>query len=107
MVSVVGSDCQRTTQQLIEDRRAAINDGTPFFNVVWEREFLPASVPDGVGYKGFYQLSMGNRYWWETCGSGRHTRVSVIMFAPVDNEALKAEVEEKVFGVSRTNPDRS
>lgn len=98
-VSVVDSNCEKTSEQMMSERRASMNDGTPFFNVVWERSFSPPSVQNATGYRAFYQKSMGNRYWWETCGQGRLTRVSVIMFAKLDNEALKAEIEEKIFGV--------
>ena len=104
IVSVVESQCAMTWQQMAEARRNWVNDGTPFFTVVWQESFTPPSVADGVGYRGFYQKSMGNRYWWETCGQGRLTRVSVIMFAPLDNDALKAEIEEKVFGIGRQVP---
>jgi hypothetical protein len=103
LISMVDSKCERSSEQMMADRRRLINDGTPFFNVVWQQEFLPASVPSGVGYRGFYQLSMGNRYWWETCGNGKLTRVSVIMFSPTNNDALKADIEEKVFGVGQSS----
>lgn len=106
-VSVIEDKCDRTAEQMMEARRNWLNDGTPFFKVVWERKFSPTSVPDGIGYQGFYQKSLGNRYWWETCGQGRLTRVSVIMFGPIDNDALKAEIEQKVFGIIRTTPNAS
>ena len=76
-----------------------MNDGSPFFRVVWEKAFNPETVVNGVGFKGFYQKAMGNRYSWATCGGGKLTKVLAIMFAPTDNEALKAEIELKVFGV--------
>ncbi len=97
------SACTATLEETKEFRRKYMNDGTPFANVVWVRSFVPESVPGGRGFTGFYQKSLGNRYWWEVCGQGRMTTVLVIMFAPLDNEALKADVEMKVFGVAPQN----
>jgi hypothetical protein len=104
-VSVQDSSCERTQDEMMASERHWMNDGTPFFNVVWERPFNPPSVKGGRGFKGFYQKSMGNRYSWATCGDGKLTQVLVIMLSPVDNEKLKAEVEMKIFGVSATAAD--
>ena len=101
-VSVQNSTCEKTQEQMIAERRAQVNDGTPFFNVIWEEGFSPPSVPQSVGFRAFYQTMQGNRYFWATCGQGKLTRVLVIMFAPTDNEALKAEIEEKVFSFIRS-----
>jgi hypothetical protein len=98
-VSVRDATCDQSQGQMMERWRSRMNDGTPFFNVVWERPFRPAAIASAVGFSGFYQRSMGNRYVWATCGAGKLTEVLVIMFAPLDNDTLKAEVELKVFGV--------
>jgi hypothetical protein len=100
-VSVRDSACTATQAEMIDRERTWMNDGTPFFKVVWERAFNPLTVDNGIGFKGFYQRSMGNRYVWATCGGGKLTQILVIMMAPIDNEALKAEVELKVFGVGQ------
>ena len=94
------SACDTPIEKAMEFRRNYMNDGTPFSKVVWEKPFAPESIPDAIGFKGFYQKSLGNRYWWEACGQGKLTSVLVIMFGPLDNDALKAEIEQKIYGVA-------
>jgi hypothetical protein len=103
-VSSVDNKCELTQVQMMEKWRRFWNDGTPFFNIVWERDFAPVSVPGAIGFKGFYQKSLGNRYVWTVCGQGKLTTVMATLFAPTDNDALKADIELKVFGVAQSQP---
>lgn len=106
-VTVADSRCEKTQEQMIAEERNKFDDGTPFFNVVWERDFSPLKVEGAIGFKAFYQKSMGNRYFWSVCGQGKKTSVLVVMFSPTDNEALKAEIENKVFGIDLPRSDAS
>lgn len=106
-VSVIDSRCERNEEQILAAHRRQFDDNSPFFNVIREVTFTPKSVPDSIGIHAFYQTSFGNRYVWTVCGQGKLTRVLVIILAQTDNEALKAEIEEKVFGISRVGTNRT
>jgi hypothetical protein len=98
-VSVVQNKCDKTQEQMIVASRNQYNDGTPFFKVVSEVSFVSETAPDEVGFRAFYQTSLGNRYVWHVCGNGKLTRVLAQIFSPTDNDALANEIEDKVFGI--------
>jgi len=85
--------------ELIAHMREAFHERT-IFNVIREEPFAPPGDPEAVGFRAYYQTEFGNRYVWAVLTRGKLIRVIAAVFAPTDLEALKGDVELKVFAVA-------
>lgn len=88
---------QPTRAEMIANMREAFHERS--LKVVREEDFAPPLVPEAIGFRGFYQTDLGNRYVWAVLAKGKMIRVIATVFAPTDYAAMTADIERKIFGV--------